>query len=249
MRGRLVWPGIVPVSSRNRLPRRLAQLLAGLLLYGASDSLLVLANLGLDPWDVFQQGLARHSGIPIGTWSIVVGIGVLGLWVPLRQWPGLGTLANAVVIGLTMDLILGVAPVPHGAWLRWTLMASGVGLNGIATGLYIGAGLGPGPRDGLMVGLAARGHPLRLVRTGIELTVLGAGWLLGGTVGVGTLVYALAIGPLAHIFIPRCTVPAAPAPTPSAAAPHPRPEDPLAAPASRCLRSTPDRPPPPVQGA
>lgn len=194
----------------------------------------MLAGLGLDPWDVFQQGLARHSGIPIGTWSILVGIGVLGFWVPLRQRPGLGTLANAVVIGSTMDVILAIAPTPHAAWLRWAAMVSGVGLNGVATGLYIGAGLGPGPRDGLMVGLAARGHSLRLVRTVIEVTVLGAGWLLGGTVGVGTLVYALAIGPLAHVFIPRFRIPAAPAPAPSGPTPPlPRPDDPLAVSRSR----------------
>lgn len=233
-RGRAIWAWFVPTSSRNRLPRRLLQLFAGLLLYGASDSLLVLAGLGLDPWDVFQQGLARHSGIPIGTWSILVGIGVLGFWVPLRQRPGLGTVANAVVIGSTMDVILAIAPTPHAAWLRWAVMVSGVGLNGVATGLYIGAGLGPGPRDGLMVGLAARGHSLRLVRTLIEVTVLGAGWLLGGTVGVGTLAYAAAIGPLAHVFIPRFRIPAAAAPVPSGPTPPlPRLDDPLAIPTSR----------------
>ncbi len=183
------------------------QLLAGLVLYGVSDSLLVLAGLGLDPWDVFQQGLSRHSGVPIGTWSILVGVAVLGLWVPLRQRPGVGTLANAVLIGTTMDVVLSLAPVPHAIGMRWVLMASGVGLNGVATGCYIGAGLGPGPRDGLMVGMAARGHRLWVVRSAIEATVLVVGWLLGGTVGVGTLAYAVAIGPLAHIFIPRFSVP------------------------------------------
>jgi uncharacterized membrane protein YczE len=197
---------LVPATSRDRLPRRLLQLLGGLLLYGVSDSFLVLGGLGLDPWDVFQQGLSHHSSIPIGTWSILVGIAVLGLWIPLRQRPGVGTLLNAILIGATMDVILGAVPPPHATWLRWTLMAAGVGLNGIATGAYIGAGLGPGPRDGLMTGLAARGYSLRLVRTGIEVTVLIAGWLLGGTVGVGTLAYALSIGPLAHVFIPRFTV-------------------------------------------
>lgn len=211
---RAVWGGylraglmaFVPPASRNRLDRRTLQLLAGLILYGISDSFLVLGGLGLDPWDVFQQGLARHSSIPIGTWSILVGIAVLFLWIPLRQRPGIGTLLNAILIGATMDVILGLIAPPHALWLRSVLMVAGVGLNAVATGAYIGAGLGPGPRDGLMVGLAARGYSLRLVRTLIEVTVLIAGWLLGGNVGVGTLAYALTIGPLAHIFIPRFTV-------------------------------------------
>ena len=191
---------------RDALGRRLVQLYSGLVLYGLSDSLLVLGRLGLDPWDVFQQGLARHSGIPIGTWSILVGIGVLGLWVPLRQRPGLGTISNVLVIGSVMDLTLALVPVPAAISLRVTAMVGGVLLNGVATGCYIGAGLGPGPRDGLMVGIAARGQSLRVVRTGIEATVLLSGWLLGGDVGIGTLVYAASIGPLAHIFIPRFTV-------------------------------------------
>ena len=204
-----LW-AVVPKPSRGRLGRRLTQLLIGLILYGISDSFLVLGGLGLDPWDVFQQGLARHSAIPIGTWSIIVGIAVLGLWIPLRQRPGVGTLGNAMLVGLAMDVILGATSPPHALWLRAVLMAAGVGLNGIATGAYIGAGLGPGPRDGLMTGLAARGYSLRLARTSIEVTVLIVGWLLGGTVGIGTLLYALSIGPLAHAFIPRFTVIARP---------------------------------------
>ena len=182
------------------------QLYTGLVLYGLSDSLLVVSRLGLDPWDVLQQGLARRSPIPIGTWSILVGIGVLGLWVPLRQRPGLGTLSNVVVIGSVMDVTLAVLPPPHAIGVRVLAMAAGIVLNGVATGCYIGAGLGPGPRDGLMVGLAARGHSLRVVRTGIEATVVLAGWLLGGTVGVGTVAYAASIGPLAHAFIPLLTL-------------------------------------------
>jgi len=196
----------VPPPARNRLPRRLAQLLAGLLLYGIGDSLLVLARLGLDPWDVFHQGLARHTGIPIGTWSILVGAAVLLLWLPLRQRPGIGTLLNAVLIGSVMDVVLALVQPPTALWLRVLLLGAGIALTGVATGAYIGAGLGPGPRDGLMVGLAARGHSLRLVRTLIELTVLVTGWILGGNVGWGTLAYAVLIGPLAQIFIPRCTV-------------------------------------------
>lgn len=181
---------------------RLVQLFAGLVSYGISSSLLVLARLGLDPWDVFHQGLARHTSLAIGTWAILVGCVVLLLWIPLRQRPGIGTLANVVVVGGTMDLVLGHVHSPHALGARIGCLVGGVFLNGVATGAYIGAGLGPGPRDGLMTGLAARGHSIRVVRTGIEVTVLATGWLLGGTVGVGTVLYALSIGPLAHVFIP-----------------------------------------------
>lgn len=196
----------VPPASRNRLPRRLGQLIAGLVLFGVSDSMLILAHLGIDPWDVFHQGLSRHTGIPIGTWSILVGIAVLFLWVPLRQRPGIGTLLNVVVIGAVLDVMLVVFAPPSALAPRVALLVAGVFLNGVATGCYIGAGLGPGPRDGLMMGLAARGHPIRVVRTLIEVTVLAAGWLLGGNVGWGTLAYAVSIGPLAHVFIPRFTI-------------------------------------------
>ena len=181
---------------------RLVQLYAGLLVYGVSSSLLVLAGLGLDPWDVFHQGLSRTFGLSIGTWTIIVGVVVLLLWIPLRQRPGIGTLSNVVLIGLTMNLILGHVHPPHALGVRIACLVCGVLLNGVATGAYIGAGFGPGPRDGLMTGFAARGHSIRIVRTSIELGVLGTGWLLGGTVGVGTVVYALAIGPLAHVFVP-----------------------------------------------
>jgi uncharacterized membrane protein YczE len=181
---------------------RLVQLYAGLVLYGVSSSLLVLAGLGLDPWDVFHQGLSRTVGLAIGTWAILVGVAVLLLWIPLRQRPGIGTFSNVVLVGATMDVVLGHVHAPHALSVRIACLVCGVFLNGVATGAYIGAGLGPGPRDGLMTGLAARGHSIRVVRTGIELAVLVTGWLLGGTVGVGTVLYALSIGPLAHIFIP-----------------------------------------------
>ena len=201
----------------DRRPRRAVQLLAGLVLYGVSTALFVLAALGLDPWGVFQQGLSRTVGMQLGTWSIIVSAVVLLLWIPLRQRPGVGTVANAVVVGLVINAVLDVAPAPHGLPARVALMLSAVALNGVATGLYIGAGLGPGPRDGLMTGLAARGHSIRAVRTGIEVTVLTAGWLLGGTVGVGTLVYAALIGPIVHVTIPWLALPGRPARPPDAA--------------------------------
>jgi uncharacterized membrane protein YczE len=186
--------------------RRTVQLFGGLVLYGVSDAMLLLAGLGVDPWDVFHQGLSRTFGLAVGTWAIIVGVFVLALWIPLRQRPGVGTLCNVVTIGLVINLVLVTVPAPRALAARVIVMGAGVVLNGVATGAYIGAGLGPGPRDGLMTGLAARGHSIRAVRTGIELTVLGTGALLGGTVGVGTVVYALGIGPLAHIFIPRLQI-------------------------------------------
>ena len=184
------------------MTRRLIQLFSGLVLYGVSDAMLLLARLGVDPWDVLHQGLARRIGLQTGTWSIIVGAAVLLLWLPLRQRPGFGTLCNVVVIGSVLDLVLWLVPPPSGLALRVLVLIAGVVLNGAATGLYIGAGLGPGPRDGLMTGIAARGRSIRVVRTGIEATVLLTGWLLGGNVGPGTVLYAVAIGPLAHVFIP-----------------------------------------------
>jgi uncharacterized membrane protein YczE len=192
------------------LARRLTQLYAGLVLYGVSASLILLSRLGNDPWDVFHQGLSRQTGIGTGTWVCIVGALLLLLWIPLKQRPGLGTLSNVVVIGVAIDVMLAVFAPAHDDAVRVALLVSGVLLNGVATGLYIGARFGPGPRDGLMTGLAARGHSIRVVRTSIELTVLVAGALLGGTVGVGTLVYALSIGPLAHVLVPALTVPLGP---------------------------------------
>jgi uncharacterized membrane protein YczE len=189
--------------ARSQLPRRLSQLYIGLLLYGLSGALQVRSGLGLDPWDVFHQGLAEHLGLAIGTVVIIVGAAVLVLWIPLRQWPGLGTISNVILIGLAMNWSLAL--LPESAPLSWRIaeMTGGIVLCGVATGMYIGASFGPGPRDGLMTGLVRRTRrSVRLVRTGIELTVLGTGWLLGGTVGIGTVAFALAIGPLAQIFLP-----------------------------------------------
>jgi uncharacterized membrane protein YczE len=186
--------------------RRLAQLYAGLVLYGFSAALILLSGLGNVPWDVLHQGLANHTGIGTGVWVCIVGALLLLLWVPLRQRPGLGTVSNVVVLGVVLQLMVDAFDQPHGLGARVALLVAGVVLNGVATGLYIGARFGPGPRDGLMTGLAARGHSLRAVRTAIELTVLGAGVLLGGTVGIGTVLYALAIGPLAKVFVPLLDV-------------------------------------------
>jgi uncharacterized membrane protein YczE len=199
----------VTMPLRHRLTRRLLQLQVGLVLYGLSMALLVRAGLGLDPWDVFHQGVSEHTGLRFGVVVIAVGAVVLLLWIPLRQRPGIGTVSNVVVIGLAAEVALAVLPTPHALWLRVTMLLGAVVLNGVATGAYIGARLGPGPRDGLMTGLVAR-YPrlsIRLVRTGIEVLVLGVGWLLGGTVGVGTVVYALSIGPLTQLFLPLLTVP------------------------------------------
>lgn len=185
------------------MTRRLVQLYIGLLLYGLSAALLVRSGLGLDPWDVFHQGLARHTGLAIGTAAIIVGAAVLLGWIPLRQRPGLGTVSNVVLVGVSMNASLQWLPHVHRVPWRITDMVGGVALCGVATGMYIGANFGPGPRDGLMTGLARRtGASIRLTRTSIELAVLVTGWLLGGTVGVGTVLFALAIGPLAQVFLP-----------------------------------------------
>jgi uncharacterized membrane protein YczE len=208
-RRRLLAP--LPPTRRRR---RAAQLLAGLVLYGITASMLVLAGLGLDPWDVLHQGLARTFGLGIGTWAILISSIVLLAWWPLRlhQRPGAGTVANALLVGVVIDLMLALFHPPHELWARIVLLAAGVAGNGLATGLYIGAGLGPGPRDGLSTGIAGRGHSMRVVRTSIEATVLGAGFILGGTVGLGTVVYALAIGPITHWTIPALAIDGRPGP-------------------------------------
>lgn len=189
------------------LPRRLAQLMAGLVLYGVSMAMMIRSTLGLDPWDVFHAGIATHVPLTFGQVTIIVGALVLLLWVPLRQWPGLGTVANVVVIGLAADAGLALIAPPESMWARVLLLGFGIVLNGVAGGLYIGSQLGPGPRDGLMTGFARRtGLSIRLVRTTIEVVVLSVGWLLGGPVGLGTVLYAVSIGPLVQFFLPRLTV-------------------------------------------
>ncbi|MDQ0938259.1 membrane protein YczE [Streptomyces turgidiscabies] len=197
-------------SAPDRLGRRLVQLYTGLALYGASSALLVESGLGLEPWNVLHQGLAELTGLTIGVVSIFVGAAVLLLWIPLRQRPGLGTVSNVFVVGLAMDGTLALVPGAHGLAARVALLVAGIVLNGVATGLYIAASFGPGPRDGLMTGLHRRtGRSIRLVRTAIELAVVVTGFALGGTVGIGTVLYAVAIGPLAQVFLRVFAVPAA----------------------------------------
>jgi uncharacterized membrane protein YczE len=184
------------------LGRRLPQLLTGLVLYGVSMAMALRSTLGQSPWGVFHQGVAAHLGLSIGTVVLLTGVLVLLLWIPLRQRPGIGTIGNVLVLGVAMDATDAVLPAPHALPARIALMAGGIVLNGVAGGMYIGARLGPGPRDGLMTGLhQLTGRSMRLLRTGIELAVLLTGILLGGDAGVGTLAYALAIGPLTQYFL------------------------------------------------
>jgi len=185
--------------------RRTTLLLVGLALYGLSLTLLVRAELGLAPWDVFHQGVAEVTGLSLGTVIVLTSFVVLMLWIPLRERPGIGTLANAVLVGVGVDVFSAILPEIDGTVVRWLLLVAGVVLNGVATGMYIGAGMGSGPRDGLMTGIARRGYKIRVVRTTLELVVLVAGIALGGTFGIGTIVYALGIGPLAHILLPWFT--------------------------------------------
>jgi uncharacterized membrane protein YczE len=189
------------------MTRRLVQLYLGLILYGFSMALMLRADLGLDPWDVFHQGLSDRTGLSFGTIVILVGALVLLLWIPMRQRPGIGTISNIFVIGLAVDASLWLLPTIDSLPLRMMMLVSGIFLNGVAGGAYIGAGLGPGPRDGLMTGIVGRtGWAVRTVRTSIELSVLAIGWLLGGTVGLGTILYAVTIGPVLHVMLPLFTI-------------------------------------------
>jgi uncharacterized membrane protein YczE len=182
---------------------RISRLFVGLVLYGVGCALTVAAGLGVDPWTVFAQGLSRVTGLGIGWITNIVGLVVLLLWIPLRQKPGVGTVANILLVGTSMQIALGILPHPDELWVQVLLLVAGVVLVALASGLYIGARFGPGPRDGLMTGLHGRfGWPIWACRLTVEGTVLILGWLLGGTVGVGTLVFALGIGPLVHVAMP-----------------------------------------------
>jgi len=190
--------------------RRIAQLIVGLFAFGLGIALMVRAQLGIAPWDVLTQGLQLKTGIAFGTLTIATSIVVLLLWIPIRQKPGIGTIANALLIGIFVEVGFVWFPVPDN--LLWSILSFTIGLvlTGFATGLYIGARFGPGPRDGLMTGLhRVTGWPIWVVRTGLEVSVLVAGWLLGGDVGFGTLAFALLIGPLSGFFMPLLLVPAA----------------------------------------
>lgn len=196
------------------MTRRLLQLYAGLVLYGLSMALQVHAMLGLGPWDVFHEGVANHTGLSFGTVVIVTSVAVLLLWIPLRQKPGLGTISNVFVVGLAADLGLSFIPEASGLPLQISMLAAGVALNAVAGAAYLGAAFGPGARDGLMTGFVAKtGASVGKVRTAIELTIMAIGFALGGTVGLGTIVYALSIGPLLQLMIPtfRTTPAVAPA--------------------------------------
>ncbi len=186
----------------DRPVERSIRLFSGLVLFGLSMALLVEAQAGLDPWNVFHQGITEHVDLTIGQVTVISSLALLALWVPLKQRPGPGTIANALVVGPVFDLGIAWFPTAGGTAEQAAYMITAILGSAVATGLYVGAGWGPGPRDGLMTGLAARGIPLGTARAGIELTVLVAGWLLGGSVGVGTIAFALAIGPLVHRTLP-----------------------------------------------
>ncbi|MCU1551588.1 MAG: hypothetical protein JWR36_2148 [Glaciihabitans sp.] len=198
------------MSSRLILARRIAQLLVGLFLYGIAISMMVRAAVGIAPWDVLTQGISKQTGVSFGLLTNLIGVVVLLFWIPIRQKPGIGTVLNVLLIGPSAQLGLALIPAQHILWVQILLFAGGLVLLAIATGLYIGARFGPGPRDGLMTGLHRRtGWKLWIVRTGIEVTVLLIGWALGGNFGVGTVAFALLIGPMVNFTIPRLMVPPA----------------------------------------
>ncbi|MGD2100727.1 MAG: hypothetical protein PVG83_00680 [Acidimicrobiia bacterium] len=195
----------IPVSGRN-LTRRIIQLVLGLVLFGVGIALMLQSGLGLPPWDVLHQGLTEQFGLSVGVWSIIVSFVVLLAWMPLRERYGLGTVLNAIIIGVVIDVGVLVVPEPDSLWVEVPMLAAGILLIGLASGMYIGANLGPGPRDGLMTAIARRGLSIRSTRWGLEITVLLSGILMGGTFGVGTVAFALLIGPLVQFFLPRWSI-------------------------------------------
>ena len=193
----------------DRPVQRAARLLLGLVLFGLALATLVKADLGLDPWNVFNQGLARQLGLTLGEVTVIGSLALMLVWIPLRQRPGLGTVANALIVGPVLDWGLKVIPAPEAIGIQVAYMVVAIVGTAIATGLYVGAGWGPGPRDGLMTGLAARGVPLAAARAGVEITVLAIGWLLGGSVGIATVLFATSIGPLVRRALHALALPAA----------------------------------------
>lgn len=194
---------VLGFPSPAELWRRLPRLLVGIVLLALGIALMLAARLGLSPYDVLHQGLSEVTGISFGLVVVLLGLVILLLWIPLGQRPGLGTVVNTLTVGFLVDAFIDWLPEPEGLGPRWVFLLAGIVVIALGVGLYIGAGLGPGPRDGLMTGIAAKGHPLWLVRTLLELTALVAGWLLGGDVGVGTVLFAFGIGPLGHFFLLR----------------------------------------------
>ena len=204
---------VLQLASARATVARLPRLIAGLVVCGVGISLMIAADLGLAPWDVLHQGLSRHTGIPIGTVSILVGFALLLLWLPLHEKYGVGTLCNVILIGLVIDVMLPLLPDDAPIGVRAAMLVVGAFLFGPGSGLYIGVRLGPGPRDGLMTAIAHRGHPVWLVRTVIEASVLAVGFVLGGSVGVGTLLFAVTIGPNVHFWLERLSLEHPEAPT------------------------------------
>ena len=194
---------VVTVPSAAELRRRLPNLVVGIVVLSAGITLVLQARLGVSAYDVLHQGLATVTGLSFGTVVVLLGLAILVVWIPIGQRFGLGTILNAVTVGFIVDVFLGWVTAPAALAARWPMLLGGIVVTALGTGLYIGAGLGPGPRDGLMTGIAARGHPLWLVRTGLEASALLVGWALGGDVGIGTLLFAVMIGPLSHWFLAR----------------------------------------------
>ena len=198
--------GLEQLEFRDRLGRRLVRCLVGLALFAVGISLQMNANIGAPPWDVFHQGVAKQTEISIGKIIVMTGFALLTLWIPLKQKPGLGTILNALEIGLVADIALEIIPEPNNILIRIIMVVVGIVTVAIGTGLYIGSALGPGPRYGLMTGLAKRGIPIRVGRTAIEITVLIVGMIFGGQVGIATFAFAFGVGPLVHFFLPRLAV-------------------------------------------
>lgn len=196
-----------PRSGTTDWAQRLLRCIGGLALFGVGISLILQAHLGAAPWDVFHQGVSEMTGISIGNVIVIVGVLLLLLWIPLRQRPGVGTLLNAVMVGIVVDIVLPSLPDTQLLAPRALFLTAGIVAIAIGSGLYIGSGLGAGPRDGIMIGLRDRGFSVRWGRTAIEIVVLALGVLLGGTVGVGTVAFTFGIGPLVHIFLPRLSLP------------------------------------------